>query len=85
MLLGKIKELENVPEPSSGRKSADINQQEEVFVLWNHIPDEITLESEIDSKIFTFVMAIDGEESLVMQEIMDSKCESFHVFPTSAY
>lgn len=84
MLLGRIKELENGPESFNHQQSADKNQLEEVFVLWNQVPDEITLENGRDSKQFTFAMAIDGEKSLVMQEIMDSKCENLHVFTITA-
>lgn len=79
LLCGRIKELENGKEsnPSGDRGLPNEEQQEEVFVLWNDIPDEIVLERPLDSKIFTFAMAIDGEKNFVVREIVDSN-ESFH-------
>lgn len=82
-MCGHIKELENVKEtkPFENPGVPSKNQQEEVFVLWNRVPDQIALEKDANSKMFTFAMTIDGDESFVVREMVDSN-EIFHLFGT---
>lgn len=46
-------------------------QEEDVCVLWNHVPEEITLHRTASSISYKFVMAVDTQEVHVRQEMMD--------------
>lgn len=51
-----------------------MRQEENVCVLWNHVPEELTLSATASSISYKFVMAVDIQEVNVRQEIVDGKC-----------
>jgi hypothetical protein len=51
-----------------------MRQEEDVCVLWNHVPEELTLDTTASSISYKFVMAVDIQEADVRQEIVDGKC-----------
>lgn len=44
-----------------------------VCVLWNHVPEEITLKKGMQVMSYIFVMTVDGVLSVAMQEIKNGK------------
>lgn len=44
-----------------------------VCVLWNHVPEQITLEKGMQVMSYIFVMTVDGVLSVAMQEIKNGK------------
>lgn len=79
LLCGHIKELEN-----GGKAQNKFNekqqrlteeeperQEEDVCVLWNHVPEEITLHRTASSISYKFGMAVDTQAADVRQEMMD--------------
>lgn len=46
-------------------------QEEDVCVLWNHVPEEITLQRTASSISYKFAMAVDTQAADVRQEMMD--------------
>lgn len=77
---GRIKELENggnernkleFNEREEATEEEPTRQEEDVCVLWNHVPEEITLNQEASSISYKFVMAVDTQEIHVRQEMMD--------------
>jgi hypothetical protein len=52
-------------------KSAMRQQEENVCVLWNHVPEEITLNKTASSISYKFVMAVDTQTAVVRQEMID--------------
>lgn len=83
LLCGRVRELEN---GGKERNEFDFNekqqreeategeparQEEDVCVLWNHVPEEITLHRTASSISYKFVMAVDTQEVHVRQEMMD--------------
>ena len=80
LLCGHIKELENC-----GKERNKFNekqqqrlteeeperQEEDVCVLWNHVPEEITLHRTASSISYKFGMAVDTQVVDVRQEMMD--------------
>lgn len=69
LLCGHIMEKEGLTEESPAMR-----QEEDVCVLWNHVPEELTLGKTASSISYKFVMAVDVEEADVRQEIVDGKC-----------
>lgn len=67
LLCGHIMEREGFTEE-------ELRQEEEVWVLWNHVPEELTLRTTASSISYKFVMAVDIQEADVRQEIVDGKC-----------
>lgn len=74
LLCGRIKELETggsddvVGGPTEGEPS---RQEEDICVLWNHVPEEITLSRTASSISYKFAMAVDTQAGHVRQEMMD--------------
>jgi hypothetical protein len=68
-------EMEEVRESKSRRKEATeeepTKQEEDVCVLWNHVPEEIALNRTASSISYKFVMVVDKEAADVRQEMMD--------------
>jgi hypothetical protein len=48
-----------------------IRQEENVGVLWNHVPEELALEKMASSISYKFVMAVGVHEADVRQEMID--------------
>lgn len=65
LLCGHIMEKERLTQEEP------IHQQENVCVLWNHVPEEITLGKMASSISYKFVMAVDIHEADVRQEMID--------------
>lgn len=84
LLCGHIKELEN-----GGKERNNFNekqqqrlteeeperQEEDVCVLWNHVPEEITLRRAASSISYKFAMAVDTQAVDVRQEMMDGNVD----------
>lgn len=68
LLCGHIMEME-VKEAS--QEEATMRQKEDVCVLWNHVPEEITLSKTASSISYKFVMAVDTIVADVRQEMID--------------
>lgn len=68
LLCGHIMETEGLTEEEQAMR-----QEEDACVLWNHVPEELTLSKMASSISYKFVMAVDGEEADVRQEIVDGK------------
>lgn len=69
LLCGHIMEREGLSEEESAMR-----QEEDVCVLWNHVPEELTLSKTASSISYKFAMAVDGVEADVRQEIVDGEC-----------
>lgn len=69
LLCGHIMEAEGLTE-----EEPSLRQEEDVCVLWNHVPEELTLGKTASSISYKFVMAVDVEEADVRQEIVDGEC-----------
>jgi hypothetical protein len=65
LLCGHIMEVERLTEEEP------IRQEENVCVLWNHVPEELALEKMASSISYKFVMAVDVHEADVRQEMID--------------
>ena len=48
-----------------------IHQEENACVLWNHVPERLTLSKMASSISYKFVMAVDVHEADVRQEMID--------------
>jgi hypothetical protein len=68
LLCGHILEKEGLTEEEP------MWQEEDVCVLWNHVPEEITLSETASTISYKFVMAVDMREADVRQEVVDGKC-----------
>lgn len=83
LLCGRIKELETggsnddvvVDEPSQGEPA---RQEEDICVLWNHVPEEITLNRTSSSISYKFAMTVDTQAGHVRQEMMDGNVNFQH-------
>lgn len=87
LVCGRIKELENGGKEQSGEFNEEKQQQnrqreeateeeptrqeEDVCVVWNHVPEEITLNRTASSISYKFVMAVDTQAVDVRQEMID--------------
>lgn len=80
LLCGQIRQLEDEVEEAkeskkSRRKEATeeepTKQEEDVCVLWNHVPEEIALNRTASSISYKFVMVVDKEAADVRQEMMN--------------
>jgi hypothetical protein len=81
LLCGLIRELENVENENNERRRQQrreeategepVRQQEEVCVLWNHVPEQVTLKQTASSISYKFAMTVDKEAADVRQEMMD--------------
>jgi hypothetical protein len=82
LLCGHIRELENGENGNNEKRrqkqqreeatqEEPARQQEEVCVIWNQVPERITLKRTASSISFKFVMAVDKEAADVRQEMMD--------------
>lgn len=85
LLCGHIRELENggngeneqseYNEKRQQREEATeeepARQEEDVCVLWNHVPEEITLKRTASSISYKFAMAVDTQAADVRQEMMN--------------
>lgn len=74
---GYTNEIED-PEYDEGSRRRHHQQQQEsrkqrVCVLWNHVPEEITLKRGMQVMSFAFVMTVDGVLSVAKQEMMDGE------------
>jgi hypothetical protein len=49
----------------------------EVCVLWNHVPEEITLKYNKNMTSFKFLMTVDGDFHVAKQEMIDGKIHFF--------
>lgn len=65
LLCGHIMEMERLTEEEP------IHQEENVCVLWNHVPEQLTLSKMASSISYKFVMAVDVHEADVRQEMID--------------
>jgi hypothetical protein len=64
LICGHIVEAERLTEEEP------IRQEENVCVLWNHVPEEITLGKTASTISYKFVMAVDKQAADVRQEMM---------------
>lgn len=75
LLCGHIRELENggneYNEQRQRSQGEPARQEEDVCVLWNHVPEEITLRRTASSISYKFAMAVDTQAADVRQEMMD--------------
>lgn len=78
LVCGHIKELENGGKGQNEKQQREeateeepLRQEEDVCVLWNHVPEEITLHRMASSISYKFVMAVDTQAVDVRQEMMD--------------
>lgn len=82
LLCGQIRELENGGNVNNEKRRQQqrreeategepARQEEEVCVLWNHVPEHLTLERTASSISYKFAMAVDKEAADVRQEMMD--------------
>lgn len=93
LLCGRVKELENggnerakfhVKQKQQQRQREDATQgepakqEEDVCVVWNHVPEEITLSRAASSISYKFAMAVDTQAVNVRQEMMDGKVYMIH-------
>lgn len=67
LLCGHIMETER----AGLTEEEPIRQEENACVLWNHVPEELTLEKMASSISYKFVMAVDVHEADVRQEMID--------------
>lgn len=65
---------------SEARRVKATKQEEDVCVLWNHVPEQITLSRSESSISYKFVMVVDKAEADVRQEMMNGKCEVYMIF-----
>lgn len=92
LLCGHIKELENGGNDQSkfharqkqqrqreeATQEEPARQEEDVCVVWNHVPEEITLHRTASSISYKFAMAVDTQAVNVRQEMMDGKVYMIH-------
>jgi hypothetical protein len=74
LLCGRIKELETGGSDdivSEATEEEPARQEEDICVLWNHVPEEITLNRTASSISYKFAMAVDTQAGHVRQEMMD--------------
>jgi hypothetical protein len=82
LLCGHIRELENggignnekrrqQQRREEATQEEPARQEEDVCVLWNHVPERITLKRTASSISYKFAMAVDKEAADVRQEMMD--------------
>ena len=62
-------------EPTAKEEHHDNDEEEmkELCVLWNTVPDEITLQQQASTVSYKFVMTLDKKYHLAKQEMMDGK------------
>lgn len=70
LLCGHVRELENGGSEKEATQEEPARQEEDACVLWNHVPEHITLKQTASSISYKFVMAVDKEAD-VRQEMMD--------------
>ena len=81
LLCGHIRELENGGNGNNEKRRQQqrreeategepVRQEEDVCVLWNHVPEHITLKQTASSISYKFAMAVDKEAN-VRQEMID--------------
>lgn len=75
IICGHIKETERFTQ-----EDPSLRQEEDVCVLWNHIPDEISLDKSASTVSYKFVMAVDTTETDVKQEIIDGELNYKKIF-----
>lgn len=83
LLCGRVRESENGGKERSeynekqrqrreeATEEEPARQEEDVCVLWNHVPEEITLKRTASSISYTFAMAVDTQAADVRQEMSD--------------
>jgi hypothetical protein len=82
LLCGHVRELENGGNGNNERRrqrqrreeateGEPARQEEDVCVLWNYVPERITLKRTASSISYKFAMAVDKEAADVRQEMMD--------------
>lgn len=65
---------------SEAKRAKAAKQEEDVCVLWNHVPEQITLSRSESSISYKFVMVVDKAEADVTQEMNNGKCEVYMIF-----
>ena len=48
-------------------------QQEEVSIMWNNVPDDITLAVDSNEVSLKFIMTVDPQEDRARQEMKDGR------------
>lgn len=79
LLCGRIREPEDggneYNEQRLGSQGEPARQEEDVCVLWNHVPEEITLGGTASSISYKFAMAVDTHADDVRLEMMEGNVE----------
>lgn len=68
---GRTRQLE-VPE--DGERSSKESGFERVCVVWNHVPEEITLDDRATKSYYKFIMTLDRDLLVAEQEIKSGTC-----------